>query len=126
MGQKKRWKILIIDDDPEFTSSVGEILKSHDYEVMVAHDGLQAIENSRNKTIDLILLDIRLPFFSGFWFCDAFKQRPQTKDIPVVVVSGLSEAENIQKAYRVGASAYLKKPFRAEKLLEVVEQTLSD
>ncbi len=117
-------RILIVDDDVEMAEIMAHILERNHYQVVLAHDGIQAIEKSKREKVDLILLDIRMPFFSGFWFCDAFKQREETRDIPVVVVSGLSEDENRQKALDVGASAYLKKPFEADKLLEVVRTTL--
>lgn len=118
-------KVLIIDDDVEYAEIVSNILKERDYETLIATDGLQAIEKSKMGGIDLILLDIRMPFFSGLWFCDAFKQREETQDIPVVIVSGFLDAENIQKAYRVGACAYLKKPFESDELLSVIEKHLS-
>jgi len=117
-------KILIIDDDIEMAGIMGEMLKKSGHEVILAHDGLRAIEKSNQEKIDLILLDIRMPFFSGFWFCDAFKQRPQTKDIPVIVVSALSDQEDMDKAYSVGASAYLKKPFQSKELMEAVQKFL--
>lgn len=117
-------KILIVDDDVEMTGIMSDILKQDNYEIVLAHDGVQAIEKSKNEKIDLILLDIRMPFFSGFWFCDAFKQRPETKDIPVVIVSGLLDDQNVRKAYDAGASGHLKKPFQAEELSAIVRQTL--
>ena len=118
-------KILIVDDDTEMAGVMGDILKKHEYEVIFAQDGIQAIEKSNREKIDLILLDLRMPFFSGFWFCDAFKQKPETKGVPVVIVSGLSEKENIEKAYRLGAAAFLKKPFRSKQLLDIVTKVLS-
>jgi len=118
-------KILIIDDDVDMASMMGEILSTHNFEVILAHDGIRAIEKSNKEKVDLILLDIRMPFFSGFWFCDAFKQKPETKDIPVVIVSALSNPEDIEKAYRLGAAGYLTKPFKANALLEVVEKITS-
>ncbi len=118
-------KILIIDDDVDMASMMGEILSTRNFEVILAHDGIRAIEKSNKEKVDLILLDIRMPFFSGFWFCDAFKQKPETKDIPVVIVSALSNPEDIEKAYRLGAAGYLTKPFKANALLEVVEKIIS-
>ena len=115
-------KILIIDDDVEMANMMGEILSTRNYEIVLAHDGIRAIEKSNKEKVDLILLDIRMPFFSGFWFCDAFKQKPETKDIPVVIVSALSNPEDIEKAYRLGAAGYLTKPFKANELIEVVEK----
>ena len=118
-------KILIIDDDVEMANMMGEILSNRNFEVILAHDGIRAIEKSNKEKIDLILLDIRMPFFSGFWFCDAFKQKPETKDIPVVIVSALSNPEDIDKAYRLGAAAYLTKPFKSHELINVVEKIMT-
>lgn len=118
-------KILIVDDDIEITQIMSDILIRDQYEVVLAHDGVQAIEKSKNEKVDLILLDIRMPFFSGFWFCDAFKQRAETKDIPVVIVSGLLDDQNVRKAYDAGASGHLKKPFQAEELSALVKKVLT-
>ena len=118
-------KILIVDDDIEMTDLMSEILKQEDYEVILAHDGVQAIEKSKNEKLGLILLDIRMPFFSGYWFCDAFKQRPETRDIPVVIVSALLDDAGIRKAYDAGASAHLKKPFQPEELVSIVKEAFT-
>jgi len=129
-SNKKGWavrkRILVIDDDSEVRSMMRDVLTRHSYEVVCAANGIQAIEKSNEENLDLVLLDIRMPFFSGFWFCDAFKQKKDTRDIPVVMLSGLSDEdeEEAQKAYRVGASAYLKKPLHATELLKVVEEIL--
>jgi CheY-like chemotaxis protein len=117
-------KILVVDDDVEMTLMIEGILKENDYDVVLAHDGLLAIEKSNKEKIDLILLDIRMPFFSGFWFCDAFKQRSQTKNVPVVVISALTGDEDVQKAYRMGASGYVKKPFQSVELLKAIEKAM--
>jgi CheY-like chemotaxis protein len=120
---KKR--ILVVDDDVEFTLMLEGILRDHDYEVILAHNGLLAVEKSNQEKVDLILLDIRMPFFSGFWFCDAFKHRPQTRSIPVVIISALTADEDVQKAYQMGACGYLKKPFQTSELLEAVEKAIA-
>lgn len=116
--------ILVVDDDVEMALIMEEILKKRGYDVVLAHDGLQAIEKSKNNGVDLILLDVRMPFFSGFWFCDAFKQRETTKNIPIVMVSGTLDEENIRKAHDLGASACLRKPFKPAQLVDLVEQNL--
>ncbi len=118
-------KILVIDDDPEMTRIVSEILSPHHYEVIVAHDGVSAIEKSNQERVDLILLDIRMPLLSGFWFAEAFRQKPQTKGIPVIVMSALAGEEEVQKAYQLGVRAYLKKPFNSATLLDVIQKALA-
>lgn len=115
-------RILVVDDDVEMARIMEETLSQKDYQVFLAHDGIQAIAQSRKERPDLILLDVRMPFFSGFWFCDAFKQRPETKDIPIVMVSALTDEDHVQKAHDLGAAGYLKKPFLPQQLLELVEQ----
>lgn len=118
-------RILIVDDDVEMAHLIRDILAHESYETILAHDGVQAIEKSKTEKIDLILLDIRMPFFSGFWFCDAFKQRPETKNIPVIIVSALLDEDGMRKAYDAGATACLKKPFQPFDLLDITKQTLS-
>jgi len=116
--------ILVIDDDVEMATVMGDILKMNNYEVLLAHDGLQGIERSNERRIDLILLDIRMPIFSGFWFCDAFKKRPRTQNVPIVMVSSLSAAETRRKAEEAGAAAFLSKPFRAQELIDTVARVI--
>jgi len=114
-------KILVVDDDKDMSFMMERLLSSHHYEVVTAFNGLEAIEKTKESRIDLILMDVRLPYFSGFWFCDVFKKKPETKDIPVVFMSALSDEENVRKAMNMGAKAYLKKPFNLDELLRVVE-----
>ena len=114
--------VMVVDDDVEITIIIEGILRQANYQVVVAHDGPHAIEESHKHRIDLILMDIPMPNFSGLWFCDAFKQKSQTRNIPIVIISGVGSEEDIKKAYRSGAAAYLKKPFKAEELLAVVKK----
>lgn len=114
-------RILIVDDDVEMAELMKEILTRESYEILMAHDGIHAIEKSKHEKIDLILLDIRMPFFSGFWFCDAFKQRPETKNVPVIMVSAFLNEAQERKAYDAGASAHLKKPFLPQELVDIVK-----
>lgn len=117
--------ILVVDDDIEMALIIKESLEQQGMNVLMAHDGLQAVEKTKQNRIDLILLDVRMPFFSGFWFCDAFKQREQTRDIPIVMISGIMDDENIQKARDLGAAACLRKPFKPSELVQVVEKNLT-
>jgi DNA-binding response OmpR family regulator len=117
-------KVLVVDDDVEIAQMMETVLKSRDYYVVVVHDGLRAVEKTNTEHIDLILLDVHLPLFSGLWFCNAFKNKPNTKNIPVIIISGFLDEETAKKAYEVGAAAALRKPFNSQELLEVVERHL--
>ena len=114
--------VLVVDDDPAVCELIQEILKPYPYHVLTAHDGLEAIDHTNRHHIDLILMDIRLPLFSGIWFCDAFKKKHNTANIPIVMVSALMDELNEEKSRRAGACATVKKPFGCDELLRVVEQ----
>ena len=114
--------VLVVDDDPEVAELIQEILTLHHYHVLVVHDGLEAIEQTNHRHVDLILMDIRMPFFSGFWFCYAFRKKKNTRNIPIVMVSAIMDEDNLQKARLAGASDTVQKPFTSEELLHVVEK----
>ena len=118
-------RILIVDDDVEMAHIMQETLHQRNYQTVLAHDGIQAIEQAKREKPDLILLDVRMPFFSGLWFCDVFKQRPETNHIPIVMVSAMTDDDHVRKAHDLGASGYLKKPFLPQQLLELVDQIFS-
>jgi len=118
-------KVLIVDDDEEMCMVLKDILSYHHYNVKLAHDGLQAFQKTHEEKFDLILLDVCMPVFSGFWFCDAFKNKPETQNIPIIMMSGMSKEDNADRALDLGATAYLKKPVNAERLLEVLEKVLA-
>ena len=123
---KTRKRVLIVDDDVELAQMVKDVLESHHYEVEIANNGLEAIEKTNSFPVDVILLDIRLPIFSGIWFCDAFRKRPKTKAVPIIVISGACDESEIEKAYTVGASAFLKKPFKFDELFKILERLTSE
>ncbi len=117
-------QILIIDDDSEVAKMMTDMLESENYRVSYAPDGVRGVDHANRHRVDLILMDISMPIMSGIWFCDAFKKKPQTRNIPIIMVSGLGDEDIKQKAYSVGAVAYLKKPFKAAELLELVKKNL--
>ena len=121
-GKMPEKTVLVVDDDPEVAELMAEVLSIHHYRVLVSHDGLEAIEQTNQHHVDLILMDIRMPYLSGFWFCDAFKKKKNTKNIPIIIVSGLLDEETDQRARLVGAVGTMKKPFTNEELLRAVEK----
>lgn len=114
--------VLVVDDDPDARELIQEILSERHYQVLTAHDGLEAVQWTNHGHIDLILMDIRMPLFSGLWFCGMFKKKKNTCNIPIVIVSGMLDEENEEKARLAGACACVKKPFSCQELLEVVEK----
>ena len=97
--------VLVVDDEPEATDLLREILEQHGCEVLAARDGAQALEIARELPHpDLVLLDLELPVMDGRAFLEAARSDPSLSGIPVVVVSGAPDAaavratDNVKKA----------------------------
>jgi len=102
-------KILFIEDDEGFFNIFSVPLKMKGYEVVHVSDGTQVVEKCILEKPDLILLDIVLPGTSGLDILKELRERPETKDAKVVMLTNFGSDENINKAMEYGANDYLMK-----------------
>lgn len=102
--------LLIVDDQPENVHALASILAG-EARTIFALNGEQALARVAERTVDLILLDVMLPGINGFAVCEALKANPATAQIPVIFVSGLSEGQDEERGFAVGAVDYVHKPF---------------
>ena len=109
-GNTRKPCILIVDDVPLQLVVLGRILSS-DYEVKIAKTGAEAIKIAREHKIELILLDLYMPDMSGFDVLKQFKQMEETKNIPVILITGSSSNEDEVEGLTNGAVDYIRKPF---------------
>lgn len=114
-------RIVVIEDDADMAAVISKMLGRHGCEVVIAADGVEAIPKVMTGNVQLIILDIMMPFFSGYWYCDVFKKNPATKDIPVLIISALDRKSDIEKGLKLGAEAYMTKPFTEDSLIATVE-----
>mgnify|MGYP001225611692 CR=1 FL=1 len=114
-------RILVIDDDPLIRSLVKSILESEGFQINLAEDGLQGVEilQSESKPIDyeLIILDVVMPGMNGLEVLAKLKESNDTLNIPVLMLTGESKAEDIMAGYSHGADYYITKPFTRQQLL---------
>jgi len=103
-------KILIVDDVQVNIILLTELLK-HDYEIIKAYDGNQAVEKAKSDLPDLILLDIMMPELDGYDACKLLKSDPQTKNIPIMFITAYSDEKNEEYALSLGAVDFITKPF---------------
>jgi len=103
-------KILVADDVPANIKLLEAKLSSEYYDVLTARDGYEAIQVAREKKPDLILLDVMMPGMDGFEACKKLKSDAQTVDIPVVMVTALSDQSDRVKGLEAGADDFLTKP----------------
>jgi DNA-binding response OmpR family regulator len=102
-------KILIIEDESALQKTLGEILSQQGYEVLSALNGEVGLKLAQSKKPDLILLDLILPKIHGFDVLKKIKDNPETKEIPVIVLTNLESIKDIKTALELGATTYLVK-----------------
>src|SRR4030043_1937013 len=115
-------KVLVVDDEQDVAQALKVRLKANGFNVVLASDSVQAYTMANKEKPDLILLDIMIPGGGGFVVIERLKQSQTTHHIPIIFLTGISGGE--ERAYKVGASGYLMKPYQPEKLLETIHNTL--
>jgi len=119
-------KILIIEDEATLQKALGDILTREGYEVISAINGIIGLGLARSENPDLILLDIILPGMDGFEILRNIKEKDKSQ-IPVIILTNLSDLNDIQKALDIGATTYLvKADFHLEDVLKKVKDVLGE
>ncbi len=113
-------KILLVEDDEVLAKVIYEELTEAGFETLQAYDGEAGLELAREKRPNLILLDIVLPKKNGFDVLETLKKSPETKDIPVTMLTMLGSDEDIKKGLQLGANDYIVKSQHA--VAEIVEK----
>jgi CheY-like chemotaxis protein len=121
-GKAEKKSVLIVDDDPDIVDIIAICLKDNELNADRAYNGLEALEKVKNKTFDLILLDINMPGMNGFEVIKHLKSDKKTCDIPVVVLTGTYITENDKDhGLTLGVAKYLTKPFSADDLVKEIK-----
>lgn len=116
--------ILAVDDTPASLKLLSDILKTEGYEVRSAINGELALNAAIGNPPELILLDIRMPEMDGFEVCRRLKAHPETRTVPVIFVSALSETDDKVQGFKLGAVDFVTKPYQREELLARVRTHL--
>ncbi len=123
-AQKVKPSVLVIEDDETMRAALKRILETDGIEVRTAADGTQLGAALDNKMVDLIMLDIGLPWINGFELAKLLKEHPVLKSIPLIFVSGHTTDADVKQGFSVGADDYIKKPFDIEKVRRAVQVLL--
>lgn len=116
--------ILVIEDDETMRLAIKRILEAEGHVTKLAADATELSTALDDHPVDLILLDVGLPWINGFELAQLLKEHRDLKKIPLVFVSGKTSDEDMKKAFEIGADDYIKKPFDVEKLKRTVETLL--
>jgi CheY-like chemotaxis protein len=118
--------VLVIEDDTIMGQMVSEILSDVGFEVTSAPNGMIALEKLKQHPIDFIILDILLPEMDGFEIHKKLQANPDTKNIPVMIVTAWADSRHLEKASQVGIEHFLAKPFTEDELLLAILTLLVD
>ncbi|RLS52289.1 MAG: response regulator [Planctomycetota bacterium] len=103
-------RILVADDNQQNRDLLEAFLADDGHEILMAVDGKEALQIATTQMPDLILLDIMMPKLSGYEVCSQLKSDPQTRSIPILMVTALKEMGDIERALTAGADDFLTKP----------------
>jgi two-component system KDP operon response regulator KdpE len=113
--------ILVVDDEPRMIRFVQYNLELEGFRVIVAHNGLEAVEKVRTQLPDLVIMDVMMPEMDGF---EALSQIREISDVPVIMLTVKNEDEDKHLAFSSGADDYLTKPFSPQELVDRVKAVL--
>ena len=117
-------RILVVEDEESLLKLESILFTSKGYAVTGARDGKSALEAIAADRPDLVVLDIMLPDLDGFELCRAIKGNPETSALPVIMLTAKKSSQDLERGRLAGANAYITKPFKSLKVLEVIEGLL--
>ncbi len=118
-------KILVVEDETTLQRTMTEYLISEGFDVFSAMDGQEGIDLAKSELPDLIMLDIILPKKDGYVVLEEIKADEKTKNIPIILLTNLEGAEDVQKAFEKGATTYLVKAnYKLEDIVKKIKEIL--
>ncbi|MBN1898591.1 MAG: response regulator [Spirochaetes bacterium] len=114
-------KILVVDDDPDVLDLLEETLEGK-FIVLKADNGYSALSKTKQEHPDVIIMDIMLPRLDGYQTCVRLKDSPETKNIPILIISAHTNKEIVLKLLKLGIKDYLAKPFDVDELVKRIDQ----
>ncbi|MCH7781014.1 MAG: response regulator [Acidobacteria bacterium] len=118
-------QILVVDDDAVTARFIASLLREHGYDVLIAEDGVHALELVDRHELAMIVCDLVMPYRDGYSVLRAIRKNPKFHDLPVLLLSMRDREEDIVKGLEEGADDYVIKPFNARELLARIRKILN-
>lgn len=115
---------MIIEDDATMRKALQRIFESDGYILKLAADAMELSKVLDDSPVDMILLDVGLPWVNGFELAQLLKEHKDLKNLPLIFVSAQNTQEDMKRAFEIGADDFIKKPFDVEKLKKTVRVLL--
>ncbi len=117
-------RILVVDDEPHIRRVLSAVLGSRGYEVMMASDGTEGLDEFETEEIDLVILDLMMPGASGLEILSKIRTNQHRADTPVIILTAKGQDTDRDAALAGGANDFLTKPFSPKKLLARIDEIL--
>jgi len=127
-GETTLRRILVVDDNPDITLSLGMILQLHGNQVETAHDGVEALATAARFHPQVILLDLGMPKLDGYATCRRLREQPEGNNVVIIALTGWGQDEDRRRTREAGFDAHLVKPVEVGtllRLLAIPDQTTS-
>lgn len=124
MERKKT--ILVVDDDPDVVTIIRGILSGGEYEVHSVYRGQEVFARLDEQKPDLIILDVKMPEMDGFQVLKGLKASPETSSIPVILLTGKGQYQDVLTGYQLGTDYFMNKPFTGAQLINGIHLFLGD
>jgi two-component system alkaline phosphatase synthesis response regulator PhoP len=118
-------KILAVDDERAIVRLVQINLERQGYQVVTAYDGKEALEKIATEKPDLVVLDVMMPYMDGFEVLQQLRKNPETRDLPVIMLTAKAQDTDVFRGYTSGVDLYLTKPFNPMELVSFVKRIFS-
>jgi chemosensory pili system protein ChpA (sensor histidine kinase/response regulator) len=116
--------VMVVDDSVTMRKVTGRVLERHNFEVVTAKDGIDALERLAERVPDLMLLDIEMPRMDGYELATQMKADPHLRDVPIVMITSRTGEKHRQRAFEIGVERYLGKPYQEPELIRNVFELL--
>ncbi|MBI5393279.1 response regulator [Candidatus Woesearchaeota archaeon] len=123
MDHKKN--VLIVDDEPNIVNLVRLSLNQEKYNIYEAFSSRDAMTIVKTQLPDIVVLDLMMPGVNGYEFCQALRENPRTKNVPVLILSAKSQMDDKLHAIDVGADDYVTKPFDPMELVRRIKLNMN-
>jgi CheY-like chemotaxis protein len=119
-------RILVAEDERDIRELIVFTLSYGGFEVHEASNGQEAVSRAPTVRPDLILMDVRMPKMTGYEACEQLKAMPDMKDVPIVFLSAKGQESEITKGLKLGAEAYILKPFAPDDLIRQIKEIMAN
>src|SRR5262245_2785685 len=116
--------VLIVEDEADQNEMLAQLVARRGFRVVQTYTGKEGVDRARSQPPDLLLLDLMLPDIDGFEVCESLRSSRDTNLIPIVMATALADSRHRVRGYRVGANAYIVKPYTRDQIYEAIDRAL--